>query len=262
MISRLLPVLLAWQVAGSAVAATNTLSDAETQGRALAQQLLAQGPLSNLVQTATLNIRLGPGKRREIPLRIETRVSAPEWQMIYETSAPSNRVRLVVTHQPGRPNRYDFWPELPEAGSAEDRPAAILTGSQLMQPFAGSDFWVGDLGQEFFHWPQQKLVKKVIYNSRACSILESTSPDPADEGYARVVTWIDSESLGPQHAEAYDARGRKLKEFQTKELKKVNGQWQVSVLEIENDQTGTRTLLEFNLRASAASTGNAAPTGF
>ena len=137
MIARFLPVLLGGQVAISAAAATNTLSYAQIQGRALAQQLLSQGPISNLVQTATLNIRLGPGKRREIPLRMETRVSAPEWQMIYETSALSNRVRLVVTHEPGRPNRYEIRDDLPESGAAEDRKAAFLKGSQLMRPFAG-----------------------------------------------------------------------------------------------------------------------------
>jgi len=249
MISRFLPILLGWQVASSAAAAaTNALSETEIQGRTLAQQLLAQSPISNLVQTATLNIRLGPGKRREIPLRIQTRVNESGWQMIYETSALSNRMRLVVAHEPGQPNRYELWDDLPESGAVDGRPPTVLTGSQLMTPLADSDFWVADLGQEFFHWPGQKLLKKVIYNSRACSVLESTKPDPATAGYSRVLSWIDSENGGILYAEAYDVKGNKLKEFQTKKLKKVNGQWQVAELEIENDQTGTNTRLEFNLK--------------
>ena len=39
-----------------------------------------------------------------------------------------------------------------------------------------------------------------------------------------------------------------LKEYDTKKLKKVNGQWQVEEMEIRNDQTGSRTRLEFDLK--------------
>ena len=248
---RFLPVLLGWLVASSAAAATNALSDAEIQGRALAEQLLSQGPISNLVQTATLNIRISRGKRREIPLRIQTEVNATGWQVIYETSALSNRMRLNVTHEIGQPNRYQLWKNLPETGSTEEGPGTVLTGAELMTPFAGSDFWVVDLGQEFFHWPQQKLVKKVIRSSRGCSILESTNPAPSPHGYARVLTWIDSESGGIVQAEAYDVSGNLLKEFVTKKLEKVNGQYQVAELDLDNDQTGTSTHLEFNLKKTA-----------
>jgi hypothetical protein len=117
-----------------------------------------------------------------------------------------------------------------------------------MIPFGGSDFWAADLGLEFIHWPDQKLLKKVVRSSRGCSVLESTNPGPATNGYSRVVSWIDSESLGPLHAEAYDAKGNLLKEYDTKKLKKVNGQWQVEEIEICNDQTGSRTRLEFDLK--------------
>ena len=49
-------------------------------------------------------------------------------------------------------------------------------------------------------------------------------------------------------AEAYDAKGKLLKEFDVKSLKKVNGQWQVEEMEICNVQTGSRTRLEFDLK--------------
>lgn len=248
MISRFTPVAVGWLVViGATAAATNDFSDKEIQGRNLAQQLLAQGPNTNYVQTSVLNIRISRGKRLEIPLRIQTLVNETGWQEIYETSAPSNRVRLVVTHEPGRPNGYQLWENLEASGEETDHKATALAGSQIMTPFAGSDFWVADLGREFFHWPQQKLLKKVIRSSRGCSVLESTNPDPSTNGYSRVLSWIDSESGGILYAEAYDAKGNKLKEYDTKKLKKVNGQWLVEVMEIDNDQTGSSTKLEFNL---------------
>ena len=107
---------------------------------------------------------------------------------------------------------------------------------------------MGDLGLEFIHWPGEKLLKRVVRSSRGCSVLESTNPDPATKGYSRVVSWIDSESDGIIHAEAYDAKGKLLKEFDTKKLKKVNGQWQVEEMDIRNVQTGSRTRLEFDLK--------------
>ncbi len=243
-----MPVAVGWLVViGATAATTNNLSNSEIQGRNLAQQLLTQGPNTNYVQTGILNIRISRGKRLEIPLRIQTLVNETGWQEIYETSAPSNRVRLVVTHEPGRPNVYQLR-ENPGASGEADSQAPTLVGSQIMVPFAGSDFWIADLGREFLHWPQQKLLKRVVRSSRGCSVLESTNPDPATNGYSRVVSWIDSENGGILHAEAYDAKGRLLKEYETKKLRKVNGQWQVEELEIVNDQTGSSTKLEFNLK--------------
>jgi Outer membrane lipoprotein-sorting protein len=114
-------------------------------------------------------------------------------------------------------------------------------------PFANSDFWVADLGLEFFHWPEQKILKHELRRSRACTVLESTNPNPSPNGYSRVVSWIDNETLGIVHAEAYDAKGKLLKVFDPKSFKKVNGQWELQDMEIRNVQTGSRTRLEFDL---------------
>ena len=51
-----------------------------------------------------------------------------------------------------------------------------------MDPFAGSDFWLCDLGLEFFHWPQQKVLKKEFHRQCACTVLESTNPNPSADG--------------------------------------------------------------------------------
>ncbi len=119
-------------------------------------------------------------------------------------------------------------------------------GTQTLPPFAGSDFWLGDLGLEFFHWPEQKILKHEMRRGRSCQVLESTNPNPSPNGYSRVVSWIDNETLGIVQAEAYDAKGKLLKEFYPKSFKKVNGQWELQEMEIRNDQTGSRTRLEFN----------------
>ena len=116
-----------------------------------------------------------------------------------------------------------------------------------MTPFAGSDFWMADLGLEFFHWPEQKILKHEMRRGRACKVLESTNPSSTTNGYSRVVSWIDNESGGIVQAEAYDFKNKLLKEFAPKSFKKVNGHWELQEMEIRNVQTGSRTRLEVDL---------------
>ena len=120
-----------------------------------------------------------------------------------------------------------------------------------MAPFAGSDFWICDLGLEFFHWPEQKVLKHETRRTRACAVLESINPNPAAGGYSRVDTWIDNETLGVVHAEAYDANDKLLKIFDPKSFKKVNGQWELEDMEIRNVQTGSRTVIKFDLNSGS-----------
>ncbi|HXR05062.1 MAG TPA: outer membrane lipoprotein-sorting protein [Verrucomicrobiae bacterium] len=236
----------------AAAETTNTLSDAEIQGRQLAQQLCDAPPAESLTNTGVLKIRDKEGKRREIPVKCEVIVTAINWRSVYETTGmTSNQAVLAVIHTPNTPNKYykydflpgdkaDLWP------SIKARP---LSANELMAPFAASDFWLCDLGLEFFHWPGQKVLKKEFRRNCSCMVLESTNPIAAANGYARVDSWIDEESGGIVMANAYDANGKLLKEFYPKDVKKVKGQWQVQSMEIDNVQTGSRTRLEFDLKA-------------
>jgi hypothetical protein len=207
----------------------NNLSDAQIQGRELAEQLIAQTPTENLTNTGMLEIRRSKGARSEIPVQFETHVGTNWWSAVYSTSQVTNGIGmtyLVVIHYPHKANQYEF-----NGGPIAPTDTAI--------PFAGSDFWMCDLGLEFFHWPDQRILKKDIRRSRGCVVLESKN--------ARVDSWIDTETDGIVQAEAWDAQGNEMKEFEPKEFKKVNGQWELQEMEISNPQTGSRTRLEFNL---------------
>ena len=116
-----------------------------------------------------------------------------------------------------------------------------------MAPFAGSDFWLADLGLEFLHWPEQRMIKKEMSRSQFCKVIESINPQPATNAYSKVISWIDHDSGGIVHAEAYDAKGELLKIFEPKEIEKVNGQWQLREMQIRNVQTKSRTRIEFDL---------------
>ena len=217
-------------------------AEAQAEGRAIVQEILSARPETSGALTGWFNIRTAAGARIRMPVKFETAITATNWTTVYETSASTNDPvsrRLAIEHSPGSPNRYDL--------EFDDQRAA--PGAETMYPFARSDFWLADLGLEFFHWPEQRVIRKEIRRSRSCKVLESVNPQPATNAYSKVISWIDRESHGIVQAEAYDAGGKLLKEFAPKSFKKVNGQWLLQEMEIRNVQTGSRTRLEFDLAA-------------
>ena len=115
-----------------------------------------------------------------------------------------------------------------------------------LSALAGSDFWLLDLGTDFFHWPGQMLWKKEIKKGQSCDVLESRPANPGVAGYGRIVSWIDRDTGGIVQAEAYDARGKRLKDFEVKEFSKVKGEWRVTEIEMRNVQTKSRTQIVFD----------------
>jgi len=237
---------------GALAATTNNLSDVEIQGRNLAQQLLEQRPAENITNTGVLKIRNAYGEAYEVHIEFQILLTTNNWQSRYYSGWVTTKenhllaFNLVITHDGC--NSYElanvFLQSL--SNNLTTISTTNLVGAQIMTPFANSDFWIADLGLEFFHWPEQKILKHDMKRGRSCEVLESTNPSPSANAYSRVVSWIDNETLGIVHAEAYDAKGRLLKEFDPKSFKKVNGQWELQEMEIRNDQTGSRTRLEFD----------------
>jgi hypothetical protein len=250
-----LAILVFFTLTGTAET-TNTLSDAEIQGRQFVQKILSQLPTENYTNTGTLQMRDGNGRRVEVPVQFEVLAGKSSWEALYSTHI-TNAIngdttfgrayfaQLTVLHSEDQPNVYKI-PNI-NPPPTETNNFIYLTGNQTMIPFAGSDFWCCDLGLEFFHWPEQKVLKKEFHRQCACTVLESTNPNPSAKGYSRVVCWIDNDSFGIVEAFAYDVDGKKLKNFYPKNLEKVNGQYQVESMVMENLQTGSKSVLEFDL---------------
>lgn len=237
-----------WLMAVGATAATNELADAEIEGRNIVQHLLTQRPAENFTNTGTLKIRDAKRQRTEIQVGLHTIVTETNWQAHYFTRGTNkdHAASLTVIHTGNQPNQYRLANFSRLAGDANEY--VTLRGAQAMIPFAGSDFWLADLGLEFLHWPAQRLLKKELKRSQSCYVLESRNPDP-NGGYARVVSWLDIDSVRDAgqaaivQAEAYDAKGKLVKEFEPKEIKKG----QLTEMEIRNAKTGSRTWIKFNL---------------
>jgi hypothetical protein len=217
----------------------------------LVQQLLSQRPAKELFLEGTFKIRHSDGRRSEVPVKYAIRLAEDHWESVYQTlpTALLGPEQLVVVHRSDQPNGYDFT-QISLDGSRTNR--LTLAGSAANVSFAASDFWLTDLGMEFLHWPEQRLVrdaKITMRLGRPCRVLESINPAPAEATYRRVVSWIDSELGNLIYAEAYDLQNKRFKVFSLKGFKKVNGHWQVKDLELRNDKADSRTRLEFNFEA-------------
>ena len=216
------------------------LTGDQIAGRALVEKILARWPAQNFTNTGTLQIRDGSGHRSSVAVACETQVTGTNWlnRYIATPEAASNGPAIfVAVHSGTEPNAYAF--------SGAEAAAAPPAASRIAAPFAGSDFWLCDLGLDFFHWPGQKVVKKEFHRQCPCTVLESTNPHPRPGLYSRVVCWIDNDSLGIVEAYAYDYDGRQLKNFYPKKLEKVNGEYQVGSMVMENLQTDSKSVLEF-----------------
>ena len=259
--------LLLCAAAANAQTTTN-LSAAEIQGRELAQEILSQRPAENAISTGVLLISDGSGNRSKIPIVCRTIVSVsvantnviiPDWQIIYQAALTNQTQYLRVTHVTNQTEIYTYSTnanaavpvvgDIPLVGHLFSSSHEVF-GPALTTSYAGSDFWLGDLGLEFLHWPEQKVLPKTtnLKRGRSYTLLESTNPNPSTNGYSRVLSWIDKETGGILEAEAYDVNGKLLKDFAPKSFKKVNGQWELQEMEIRNVQTGSSTKLEFDLK--------------
>lgn len=220
-------------------------AEGEKEARTLVSKMLAQKPSENSIRMGRLKIFEGKGKWRDIPLKIEVSNTPTNILTIYETSNREGHpdVRLSIGHCGTNPNTYELQRNEAKGGLNQQ----TLGGSATLAPFAGSDFWIADLGLEFLHWPKQRVLKKEMRRSQFCSVLESTNPEPG-VGYGRVLCWIDMDPpYGIVHAEAYDAKNELLKNFDPTQFKKVEGQYELEEMEIRNRQTGSRTKIEFNI---------------
>jgi hypothetical protein len=216
--------------------------EGERRGGELVQDLLSRLPEPITRSNGTIRIRTEDGRQKRFRVDFVLQVGESSYASLYEAfpyGPGAKSVKLTIQYTPGTTNQY-----LLEDGSA---PPRKLAPSETMIAFAGSDFWIADLGMEFLRWPQQRVLRKEMRKSMPCEVLESINPNPTPDSYSRVVSWISPDSGAVVHADAYDSRGELLKQFDPTELGKVNGERTLEEMEMRNRKTRSESLFRFNL---------------
>ena len=184
-----------------------------------------------------LRIRKPRGKRENVPVTFRAKADGVAQVETFETAKGTLQIRKT----PNKPNEYFFI--APKAQEWKK-----MEGAALNQVFAGSDFTLGDLGLEFLQWPNQQVIGRESRLRETCNILLSKPGKVLPGGYSQVKCWVEIHNRALLCVEAY--RGTKrVKLFQAKSFKKLEGEWQLRELELRNDVTDARTQIQFDLRA-------------
>ena len=219
--------------------------DPDRAGQLLAAFLRSTVPEEASHLKGNLKIQQRRSATLNLPFQFEVCPGQGKWETIYATAGQGEipAQKLTIVRQNNAPNQY-FMEKAARPGAPLGA-KVLLTNSEANIRFAGSDFWLTDLGLEFAYWPGQGFLKGEMREGRYCYILQSTKSKPTNSGYSRVLSWVDQESGGIVLAEAYDSAGKLLKEFAIRSLKKVQGHYQLKEMEMRNVQERSRTRLEF-----------------
>jgi hypothetical protein len=242
-----LPLLMAWLLPMACNLSAQTLSAVE-EGQALAAELRSAQPPERLDVQGHILIRHSDRSRTTQPFWHQVIPGGLSWQLVYQAfpSATAPGQHLVVTLTADQPPRYTLHRQTND--DAQPLEPVTLTGDEAMIPFAGSDFWLADLGLDFLHWPDQRIdrtTRITMRKGRACKVLESRNPRPNAAGYTRVRSWVDNETGAILIAEAYDPDNRRMKEFEIGGFTRIDGRWELKNMEMRNLRDDTRTTLQF-----------------
>ena len=211
---------------------------AEGQGLEWAVRLRSSAPEQASTNQAILRIR-GRDGRKKVPVTVITRPGDDRWSVEYrvggESGAETHQVATIHYRKQGPPT-FEVQSEGPRAAGEAGPAAGDLS-------IGGSDFLLKELGMEFLHWPEQRILGRELSNGRWCRVLESRSGKSG--GTVSVRSWIDEKVGVVLSAEVYDARQVRIKHFSITQFREQADRWSCSVSMVD-DQRGTKTELSFD----------------
>jgi hypothetical protein len=242
-------MFLAIFLAGGFLRAQETYPTGPAAGQELAGALRSLRPVENANWRGVMKISGRDHQTTSVPVTCQTSLGESDWTVTYMVSGTNGAIseKLVINFSTNTAPQYLYArATAPGAPLGETR---RLSGAEADIPLGGSDFWLSDLGFEFYHWPNLDRLKGEMRRGRPCFVLECVNPHPPTGGYGRVKVWIEKESGAPLQAETYGVDGKIMKEFELGSVRKVNDRYELKDMEILNRQTGSRTHLLFDLKS-------------
>lgn len=144
----------------------------------------------------------------------------------------------------------DKWLYLP----AMKKTRRISGKSSKTDYFMGSDFTYNDMSTRSVDEEQHKLLREETLGGHKCWVVQSI-PNDKDEIYAHRVTWIRQDCLMAVKGEYYDKLNKLHRRLTISNIEKVQGFWTMHLMQMENVQTGHKTVIRmgsqrFNVKVS------------
>ena len=135
----------------------------------------------------------------------------------------------------------DKWLYLP----AMKKTRRISGKSSKTDYFMGSDFTYNDMNTRSVDEETHKLLREEVVGGKKCWVVQST-PKDKDEIYSYRITWIRQDCLIPVKAVYYDKLKKLHRRLTISNINKVQGFWTMHFMQMENVQTGHKTIIRMN----------------
>lgn len=173
-------------------------------------------------QRGVLNAQLRD-QGRVTPLRIVWEAGA----IRYEFSHPEQTLLLKLGNKTA-----ELWEQ-------QGNKAAAVTPSRFDQRIRGTSVTYEDLAFQFLYWPHPVILGEDNLRTRPAWILQLRPPTTKSSRYGTVRIWMDKESGALLRMEGFDFQGHSLKRFEVVSAQKVNGQWLLKEMRIEERDPAT-----------------------
>ncbi len=133
----------------------------------------------------------------------------------------------------------DKWLYLP----AMKKTRRISGKSSKTDYFMGSDFTYNDMSTRNVDEETHTFLREEILDGHKCWVIKSV-PKDKDEIYSSRITWIRQDCLVSVKAEYYDKLNKLHRRFTASNIKIVQDIWTTGVMNMENVQTGHKTIIQ------------------
>lgn len=100
-----------------------------------------------------------------------------------------------------------------------------------------------DLTLGFLWWDGGVIIGREENRGQLCYVLDRHAPRDQTSSYASVRMWVDTRVSMLMQAEGYDKLGNCMRRLSVKSFKKINDEWMIKDLEVENLASSSKTIL-------------------
>ena len=135
----------------------------------------------------------------------------------------------------------DRWLYLP----AMKKTRRISGKSSKIDYFMGSDFTYDDMSTRSVDEETHTLLREEVVSGHKCWVVQSV---PKDKGeiYSKRITWIRQDCLMAIKADYYDKLNKLHRSLTISNIDKVQGFWTMHLMQMENVQTGHKTIIKMD----------------
>jgi len=116
----------------------------------------------------------------------------------------------------------------------------VVSGGKVEMPLSlyaesvrGTDINYEDLSMRFLYWPGAKIIGEDSLSFQKCWQVRVTNPDGRGP-YGTVDAWVAKNSGAMMQMEAYDAKGKKVKQFKVRKGQKYKGAYILKQMRVES----------------------------